>query len=321
VEALGALFPNGAKLIPEISTPITPASRARRTSGVQELRKQSLTEPKRLRSSRAEPSRVSRLSQLEAESPPATSAIDSGDRDTERPPARRTDRAGSPAFNEPDVPTTPAPAEALRSEGTAAESDYPIEIPRSPKAPTFGSASPAVGASLAAPSFEQNFVPTRPAGPSNEADPNFEELAARPTFRPGAADEPAADSLLRTTAPPPEPGLDPGAPIAKPDERGPASHWRGSAPDVADEPTVADLDLADLRSAEVDDPSQSSAHVAASELAGATANTIPPPVHGESDIRWVDAEARRLPLGLESSAEPTGEVDGNGRDGRKTASH
>jgi hypothetical protein len=205
-EALGSVFPEGVALRPDLVSAVPEVARhkpaaERHDSGVQELRKQSLTEPKRRRSTLQE--EQARLSQIATEPPPSTVVIDSSERDTERPPSRRTDRADIPIFQESDIPTTPAPAsvrEATPPDGPASGMlAFELKIPKSPKAPTFGRSDRAMGG----PDPEQSFRPTRRAGPFVERGPSdaLADALSRPT-RPADAEGDLEARLARVTARP-----------------------------------------------------------------------------------------------------------------------
>jgi hypothetical protein len=311
-EAIGALFPDGATLLPALLTPIAPRSRpsarplptaiapateARAASRPPEQRKQSLTEPKRIvrHHDHASDSRSSPW----ASPPPPPSAEQ--ERDTERPPSRRSVLPSAPVGRESQFPTTPAPAEALANEASALdEQDYPVHIPRSPKAPTFE-----IPGALPAPERREagpdNFRPTLPAIPSARAaalaspSAEFVERPTRPADAVLAADEPPSreqfEVVARTPAVPPPPPDD----SAELEEFGPAE----------DPPATGRAS---------DGPAQttSPAETTAPPLREFDSSQPPTPV--ESEIRWVEV-GERTPASSAFDREPTSEVVPNDQSG------
>lgn len=232
-EAFGSLFPAGAALIPELTTPVLPKNRPApmgtdvaphalaaseipvdagsplasvvgRQSGVRAVQPQSLSE--RGRGRQTIPQR-----KLGAGGPGASRQ----DADA------MTDRVDGPPFLDADVPTTPAPPR-IRPSTQAPPSEaqrhgYDVEIPKSPRAPDFS----AVYANEASPTFPG--VHAEPAGlrPTVPAPPPFEEVASGPT-RQSVGDEREVDARSRSlavtsaaTARPRRPGLEAALPPPK----------------------------------------------------------------------------------------------------------
>lgn len=304
-EAIGALFPDGATLLPALLTPVAPRSRpsarpsptataptteARAASRPPEQRKQSLTEPKRTSRNH---DRASDVRSSPWASPPPPPSADQ-ERDTERPPSRRSELASAPVGRASQFPTTPAPAEAAGNEASALdEQDYPIHIPRSPKAPTFE-----IPGALPAPERREagpdNFRPTLPAIPSARAaalaspSAEFVERPTRPADTALTPDEPPSleqfEVVARTPAVPPPPPDD----LAELEQFGPADDQL--AADAVSDGTAR---------------ATSSAETTAPPLREFDSSQPPTPV--ESEIRWMEV-SERTPESSGLDREPTSEV-------------
>lgn len=308
-EAIGALFPDGAALIPALVTPVAPRSNSKRElatptgqhlearlgrhSGVQELKKQALTDPRRTRRE------ADRTLGVEVRAPASNpSATEEQERDTERPPSRQTDRAATPEFREADIPTTPAPAQAEgdlpipRAEGD----EYLVRIPRSPKAPTFDAAL--LGDAPRSPERREpgpeNFRPTQPATPSaghSELRAATDEALERPT-RPAASAavaEAEARGVSADERKPEDVLVEPAEDASVAGDREAAAKSSDAAADSEPERLPDDLSL-EQRPAELDRPFTETL-----SLDAAPFDSSLPPTPVDSEIRWVDVSNPHQP--------------------------